>query len=641
MKTKQGPMADDRPRPAPSPQPPREPLPAARKKERIAKVMARAGVCSRRDAEEWIAAGRVSVNGKVIDSPALNVREQDRIVVDGQPLPERERTRLFLYNKPRGLVTTHADPEGRPTIFEALPADLPRLISVGRLDLTTEGLLLLTNDGGLARILELPSTGWLRRYRVRAHGEVTQPDLDKLRDGITVEGVRYGGIEATLDRPQGANVWLTFAIREGKNREVRNVLGALGLEVNRLIRLSFGPFQLAELPEGEIEEVKMRVLREQLGERIANLAGVDFEAPIQDAPARRPVPDFEIARPSAPRRGRDGAGPSAAPAPRPQPTSHGRQDRFAQRLESRREARPETRPEARSEKRPPREERRAPRARDDRRPNERQPDDARRPDRQRTDRPQPGRQQPDRQRNDRPRTDRPRDEAPRGRGKFSPRPMPGGLPPDERGGRSANQIKPRAWKGARQTDPGKRARPVPAAKASAKNAAAWPEAQRSDAQSNARSDTRSDAPWRAERPRDDKPRGRPPAAGERAPRPWKTEAGRAERPRDDKPRGRPPVAGERASRPWQNDRSKTGRSTGRSTGRTAERPPAEKTHKGRSDSRPDHRSDSRPNQRPDSRNERRPDARPDNRPEHRPDSRPPGRKPRRVSDRPGKPRHKR
>src|SRR5882757_8069789 len=240
--------------------------------ERIAKVIARAGLASRREAEAWIAAGRVAVNGTKISSPALNVTRADRIVVDGKPLPGAERTRLFLYHKPRGLVTTSADPQGRPTIYGALPKHLPRLISVGRLYLSTEGLLLLTNDGGLARALELPQTGWLRRYRVRAHGEVTQPQLDALRDGITVEGTRYGPIEATLDRAQGANVWLTFAIREGKNREVRNVLGAIGLQVNRLIRVSFGPFQLADLAEGEVEEVKTRILREQLGDRVAQSA---------------------------------------------------------------------------------------------------------------------------------------------------------------------------------------------------------------------------------------------------------------------------------------------------------------------------------------------------------------------------------
>jgi 23S rRNA pseudouridine2605 synthase len=247
--------------------------------ERIAKVIARAGLASRREAEAWIAAGRVAVNGKLVASPALNVEARDRIEVDGQPLPMRERTRLFLYHKQRGLLTTHADPGGRPTIFSVLPKELPRLISVGRLDLNTEGLLLLTNDGGLARALELPATGWLRRYRVRAHGSVAQAQLDALRRGITIDGVRYGDIEATVDRSQGSNVWLTFAIREGKNREVKNVLGHLGLAVNRLIRVSFGPFRLGDLAEGAIEEVKTRTLRDQLGDRIAALAGADFSGP--------------------------------------------------------------------------------------------------------------------------------------------------------------------------------------------------------------------------------------------------------------------------------------------------------------------------------------------------------------------------
>jgi 23S rRNA pseudouridine2605 synthase len=264
----------------PRPAAPAAALPARKSAERVAKVIARAGLCSRREAEQWITQSRVSVNDALITSPALNVRQTDKIVVDGVPLPQRERTRLFLYYKPRGLVTTNSDPEGRPTIFAALPKGLPRLVSVGRLDLNTEGLLLLTNDGGLARVLELPETGWLRRYRVRAHGRVTQPELDALRSGVEIAGVRYGAIEAALDREQGANIWLTFAIREGKNREVRNVLEHLGLQVNRLIRISYGPFQLGEMREGAVEEVRTRMLRDQLGERIAALAGADFTSPI-------------------------------------------------------------------------------------------------------------------------------------------------------------------------------------------------------------------------------------------------------------------------------------------------------------------------------------------------------------------------
>jgi 23S rRNA pseudouridine2605 synthase len=248
--------------------------------ERIAKVIARAGLASRREAEEWIAAGRVTVNGAVIASPALNVTARDRISVDGELLPARERTRLFLYHKPRGLITTHADPQGRPTIFQRLPPYLPRLISVGRLDFNTEGLLLLTNDGALARVLELPATGWLRRYRVRAHGTITQARLDELRGGITISGIHYGPIEGALDRVQGTNVWLSLAIREGKNREVRNVLNHLGLTVTRLIRVSFGPFQLGELGEGTIEEVRTRVLREQLGEKLVRLSGADFSTAV-------------------------------------------------------------------------------------------------------------------------------------------------------------------------------------------------------------------------------------------------------------------------------------------------------------------------------------------------------------------------
>lgn len=252
--------------------------------ERIAKVMARVGLCSRRQAESWIMDGRVQLNGKVLTTPAVTVTEKDTVLVDGQPLPMRERTRLWLYHKPRGLVTTNKDPEGRPTVFDRLPDDLPRVLTVGRLDINTEGLLLLTNDGGLARVLELPSTGWLRRYRVRAFGKVTQADLDTLADGIAIDGVLYGAIEATLDKEQGDNVWMTVGLREGKNREVKRVLEHLGMSVNRLIRLSYGPFQLMDLAEGDVREIRGRVLRDQLGDSLAEEAGADFDAPIVHVP---------------------------------------------------------------------------------------------------------------------------------------------------------------------------------------------------------------------------------------------------------------------------------------------------------------------------------------------------------------------
>jgi 23S rRNA pseudouridine2605 synthase len=251
--------------------------------DRLAKVIARSGLCSRRDAETWITEGRVVVNGKKVITPAFNVTARDKIMVDGAPLAARQGTRVWLYHKPAGLVVTEKDPEGRETIFEALETHgLPRVVTVGRLDINTEGLILLTNDGGLKRVLELPATGWLRRYRVRAHGTVTQAALDRLKDGIEIDGIKYGSIEATLERDQGSNVWLVMALREGKNREVKNVLGALGLEVNRLIRVSYGPFQLGELAEGEVQEVRSRLLRDQLGERIAAAAGADFKLPAHE-----------------------------------------------------------------------------------------------------------------------------------------------------------------------------------------------------------------------------------------------------------------------------------------------------------------------------------------------------------------------
>ena len=302
--------------------------------ERIAKVIARAGLASRREAEGLIAAGRVAVNGAVINSPALNVTARDKITVDGVPLPGRTRTRLFRYHKPRGLVTTHSDPQGRPTIFAKLPKRLPRLISVGRLDLNSEGLLLLTNDGGLARALELPSTGWLRRYRVRALGRVTQEALDGLQRGITVAGVRYGPIEAALDREQGANVWLTVSLREGKNREVRRVLEHLGLKVNRLIRVSYGPFELGELDDGAVEEVETQDLRKALGPALIAQAQADFAGPLEgEAGTRLPRHSGARRRGSEPGIASGGAWPPLDSGPRAD--ARDRNDRRRKRLRRR------------------------------------------------------------------------------------------------------------------------------------------------------------------------------------------------------------------------------------------------------------------------------------------------------------------
>ncbi len=257
--------------------------------ERVAKVLARAGVASRREVERLIEAGKVALNGLILTTPGVKVGSSDTLTVDGVVVNAAEATRLFRYHKPAGLMTTHRDPKGRPTVFEALPPGLPRLISVGRLDLGSEGLLLLTNDGGLARALELPSSGWVRRYRARARGRIDQARLAALAQGITVEGVRYGPINATLDkakdRPAGANLWITLTLAEGKNREVRRVLEALGLAVNRLIRVAYGPFALATLEAGGIEEIGPRVIREQLASLIAPSSLPTGERALFKAPA--------------------------------------------------------------------------------------------------------------------------------------------------------------------------------------------------------------------------------------------------------------------------------------------------------------------------------------------------------------------
>ena len=234
--------------------------------ERIAKKIARSGLCSRREAERWILNGQVKLNNKILNECGVNVTETDIIEVNGELLPNKVNTKLWLYHKERGYLVTNNDPEGRSTIFDQLKTKMDtRFISVGRLDMDSEGLILLTNDGDLARKLELPATGWLRKYRVRVHGYVSAQDLEPLKNGISVDGIKYGRIDAALDRQQGSNAWLTMSFREGKNREVRNVMNFLGYSVNRLIRISFGPFNLKNLASGELEEVKQRVLTDQLG----------------------------------------------------------------------------------------------------------------------------------------------------------------------------------------------------------------------------------------------------------------------------------------------------------------------------------------------------------------------------------------
>jgi 23S rRNA pseudouridine2605 synthase len=255
--------------PPSSPPPPPPPAsdhdaPPRREGDRIAKWLARAGVASRRDAERLLTEGRVRLNNAVVSHPATFVTAGDIVQVNGVVIDTPERARLWRYHKPDGLVTTHKDPQNRPTVFQKMPAELPRVVSVGRLDLNSEGLLLLTNDGGLARQLELPSTGWLRRYRVRVHGVVDERALAQLAHGVTIGGMKYGPIEAGLDSRKGDNAWLTVSIHEGKNREIRRVMMHLNLDTTRLIRIAYGPFQLGNLPRGAVDEVPPRVLRDQL-----------------------------------------------------------------------------------------------------------------------------------------------------------------------------------------------------------------------------------------------------------------------------------------------------------------------------------------------------------------------------------------
>lgn len=288
------------------------------KGERIAKWMARAGLCSRRDAERWIAEGRVAVDGKTIDSPALALTDPSRIAVDGKPLPPIEPTRLWRYHKPAGCVTTARDPQGRPTVFEKLPPEMPRVISVGRLDLNSEGLLLLTNDGELARRLELPTNGWRRIYRVRAHGHVEDAKLAALKDGIEIDGVRYGAIEVVTDNRSGANAWFTITLTEGKNREIRRVLEHLGLSVNRLIRLQYGPFKLGDLSRGAVAEVPGPEMRKSSGLLPKDKTGWAKAKPKPKKPgANRPrkPPDAE---------GAEAAKPKAEAARKPAPTRQGK-----------------------------------------------------------------------------------------------------------------------------------------------------------------------------------------------------------------------------------------------------------------------------------------------------------------------------
>ncbi|KFE35891.1 pseudouridine synthase [Thioclava atlantica] len=357
------------------------PAPKPVQTERVAKVIARSGVASRRDAEKMIFAGKVAVNGKQIDTPARDVAPGDKITIDGKPIDAPQETRLWLYYKPLGLVTTEKDELGRRTIFDEMPEGMPRVLNIGRLDLNSEGLLLLTNDGGLKRRLELPETGWLRKYRVRVNGRPTEATFDPLRRGITIEGEEFLPMEVTLDRQQGANAWLTVGIREGRNREIRRAMTEIGLQVNRLIRISYGPFRLMDMNPGDVMEVKRRMLRDQLG-------GLLEEAPQQGEPERHD---------RKPRRDGDA---------RPERGPRGEKPRFGKREDGPREDRPR-KPRAGGVK-SHRDEGDKPRFNRDR------------DDRGRDDKPRFNRDRDDRGREDKPRFDKKRDDRPQGdRPRFS------------------------------------------------------------------------------------------------------------------------------------------------------------------------------------------------------------------------------
>jgi 23S rRNA pseudouridine2605 synthase len=457
--------------------------------ERVAKALARAGVASRREVERLIEAGRVALNGQVLTTPAVKVEAGDILTVDGEVVDDREPARLFRYHKPAGLVTTHSDPAGRSTVFETLPDGLPRLISVGRLDLNTEGLLLLTNDGALARALELPSTGLQRRYRARAHGRITQDKLDGLKDGVTVEGVRYGPIEARIDKARegakGANVWISLTLTEGKNREVRRVLESLGLQVNRLIRLSYGPLALGVLEAGEIEEVGPRVLREQFAGFISPEDMPKGDRPAYSPPkrnraagaARRAAAEVEqvVVKPVEKKAYKPGwakakitVRPKGAPKARPAPKVSGRDAALAEGRVMINKARVQAvRASAASTERADRTER-PDRARPERPAADRPRPDRAKPAAARTEGPRPDGARPDRARPDGAKSDRPRSSSPRpqgGKGERpssdrphsagagAPRPRPA---PDraQSGGKSSSERKPHAGgKGERPAGP--------------------------------------------------------------------------------------------------------------------------------------------------------------------------------------------